>query len=284
LQNTDTPDMSSQTGIALYQLDIFADRLFAGNPAAVCPLDRWLPDALLQQIAAENNLSETAYFVADDSGEADFLLRWFTPTVEVELCGHATLASGHVLLETLAWPQARVRFRTLKAGVLQVERRDGALWLDLPAQPAAPLTAIPAGLPEALGAQPVQVLDHGGHWVVVYDSARTIEGLRPDFAALRRLAATSVCVTAPGRRRSEDFVSRFFAPVIGIDEDPVTGSAHCRLLPYWAARIGRNELRAAQLSARGGLLQCRLEGGRAWLSGPVQPYLQGHLSLPASGP
>lgn len=277
------PSMSPQDLIPLYQLDVFADRLFAGNPAAVCPLRRWLPEALMQQIAAENNLSETAFFVADDSGAADFVLRWFTPRVEVELCGHATLASGHVVLETLAWPRERVRFRTLKAGLLQVERRDGALWLELPAQPAAPLPAIPAGLPEALGAQPVQVLDYGGHWLVVYDSARTIEGLRPDYAALRRLPATSVCVTAPGRHRGEDFVSRFFAPALGIDEDPVTGSAHCRLLPYWAARIGRSELRAAQLSARGGVLECRLEGGRVWLSGPVQPYLQGQIRLPPAG-
>ncbi|HSW11716.1 MAG TPA: PhzF family phenazine biosynthesis protein, partial [Solimonas sp.] len=209
--------------IPLYQLDVFAERLFTGNPAAVCPLQAWLPDATMQAIAAENNLSETAFFVADETGEADFLLRWFTPTVEVELCGHATLASGHVVLEALAWPRDRVCFRTLKAGVLQVERGALGLWLDLPARPPQALEQIPAGLPEALGAQPVQVLQQGGYWLVVYDSARTIEGLRPDIAALRRLPAQAICVTAPGRRRSEDFVSRFFAPALGVDEDPVTG-------------------------------------------------------------
>lgn len=267
--------------LPLYQLDVFAPRLFTGNPAAVCPLERWLPDALMQQIAAENNLAETAFFAPDQTGEADFLLRWFTPTVEVDLCGHATLASGHVLFHALAWPREVLRFRTLQAGVLQVLRRDGELWLDLPAWPAAPLAAIPAGLPQALGAQPVQVLEQGGKWLVVYDSARTIEGLRPDIAALRALPVKAVCVTAPGRRRSEDFVSRFFAPQLGIDEDPATGSAHCLLLPYWAARMGRTELQAAQLSSRGAVLRGRLDGERVWLTGPVQPWLSGRFGVPA---
>ena len=263
--------------LPLYQLDVFAPRLFAGNPAAVCPLQAWLPDAVMQRIAAENNLAETAFFVPDETGEADFLLRWFTPSVEVDLCGHATLASGHVLLELLGWSAPRVRFRTVKAGVLQVERGEGGLWLDLPARPAVPLAQIPAGLPEALGAQPVKVLEYSGIWLVVYDSARTIEGLPVDLAALRRLPARAVCVTAPGRRNSEDFVSRFFAPNIGIDEDPATGSAHCLLMPYWAQRIGRSELAAAQLSARGAVLRCRLEGDRVWMTGPVHLYSRGEI-------
>jgi len=266
--------------IPLYQLDVFAPRLFAGNPAAVCPLPAWLPDAVMQQIAAENNLAETAFFAPDQTGEADFLLRWFTPTVEVDLCGHATLAGGHVLLDLLGFPGSRVRFRTLQAGILQVERGEGGLWLDLPARPAMPRAEIPAGLPEALGAQPVRVLEHGGIWLVVYDSARTIEGLPVDFAALRRLPARAVCVTAPGRRNSEDFVSRFFAPNMGIDEDPATGSAHCLLMPYWAQRIGRTQLAAAQLSKRGAVLSCRLEGDRVWMTGPVLPYMSGTITLP----
>lgn len=266
--------------IPLYQLDVFAPRLFAGNPAAVCPLQAWLPDARMQQIAAENNLAETAFFVPDETGEADFLLRWFTPKVEVDLCGHATLASGHVLLELLGWQGPRVRFRTLQAGVLSVERRDDALWLDLPLRTPTLLAEIPAGLPEALGAQPVKVLEYSGIWLVVYDSARTIEGLPVDFVALRRLPARAVCVTAPGRRNSEDFVSRFFAPNMGIDEDPATGSAHCMLLPYWAERIGRSELSAAQLSPRGAVLQCRLDAGRAWMTGAMRLYLHGEITLP----
>lgn len=263
--------------VPLYQLDVFAPRLFAGNPAAVCPLRSWLPDALMQRIAAENNLAETAFFVPDDSGEADFLLRWFTPTVEVDLCGHATLASGHVLLELLGWPQPRLRFRTLRSGVLQVERRDDGLWLDLPAWTVTPLAQLPAGLAEALGAQPLQVLDHDGMWLVVFDSARSIEGLHPDFAALRRLPAKAVCATAPGRDQQEDFVSRFFAPNLGIDEDPATGSAHCMLMPYWAQRLGRDELSAAQLSARGAVLSCSLVGERVWMTGGVQLYSRGEI-------
>lgn len=266
--------------VPLYQLDVFADRLFAGNPAAVCPLQDWLPDALMQQIAAENNLSETAFFVAEDGAEADFLLRWFTPTQEIELCGHATLASAQVLFDELGWSAAAIRFRTLRAGVLRVERRDDGLWLDLPATAMQPLAQVPAELAQALGAQPLQVFKANDKWVALFAFARTVEGLRPDFAALRALPVAAVSVTAPGRS-GEDFVSRYFGPAQGIDEDPATGSAHAWLLPYWAARIGRGELLAAQLSPRGARLRCRMKGERVEIGGRIQPYLRGEIALPS---
>lgn len=266
--------------VSLYQLDVFADQPFAGNPAAVCPLQAWLPDALMQQIAAENNLSETAFFVADDSGEADFLLRWFTPAQEIELCGHATLASAQVLFDELGWSSPSIRFRTLRAGVLQVERREDGLWLDLPATTMQPLAEVPAALAQALGAQPVQVFSANDKWVALFAFARTVEGLHPDFAALRALPVTAVSVTAPGRA-SEDFVSRYFGPAQGIDEDPATGSAHAWLLPYWAMRIGREELLAAQLSPRGARLRCRLKGHRVEIGGAIQHYLRGEIAVPS---
>ena len=265
--------------LPLYQVDVFAEKLFAGNPAAVCPLSNWLPDATMQAIAAENNLAETAFFVTDETREADYLLRWFTPTVEIELCGHATLASGYIAFNELARPGREVRFRTLQAGVLTVARRDGALWLDLPARNPEPLAGIPAALLAGLGVAPLQILSSGNKYFAVYDDARIVATLKPDFAALRQLIGMGVVVTAPGRRSDEDFVSRFFAPAMGIDEDPATGSAHCLLMPYWAARLARTRLRASQLSARGARLDCSLEGERVWMSGGVQPYLKGEIHI-----
>ena len=266
--------------LPIYQVDVFADQLFAGNPAAVCPLPSWLPDTTMQSIAAENNLAETAFFVADETREADYLLRWFTPTVEIELCGHATLASGYVAFNELARPGREVRFRTLQAGVLTVARRDGALWLDLPARNPEALTDIPLDLLAGLGAPPQQVMIAGNKYFVLYEDPRIVATLKPDFARLRQLTGMGVVITAPGLRSSEDFVSRFFAPAMGVDEDPATGSAHCLLMPYWAARLGRTRLRASQLSARGARLDCSLEGERVWMSGGVQPYMKGEINIP----
>lgn len=264
--------------IPLHQVDVFAERLFAGNPAAVCPLTRWLPDAVMQSIGAENNLAETAFFVPDETGAADFHLRWFTPTVEIELCGHATLASGWVLFHELGWAQPSVSFRT-QGGRLVVEKRADALWLALPTRLPQPLHNVPAELEEGLGVDVRTVLGTGNKFMVVLERSEQVARLNPDLAQLRRLAGKGVIVTAPGRRKDEDFVSRFFAPAMGVDEDPVTGSAHCLLVPYWAQRLGKEELWAAQLSQRGGRLHCRLEGEHVWLSGPVAPYLKGMITL-----
>ncbi|MFP5358707.1 MAG: PhzF family phenazine biosynthesis protein [Gammaproteobacteria bacterium] len=265
--------------LPIYQVDVFAPRPFTGNPAAVCPLEHWLDDAQLQAIALENNLSETAFYVPDTQGAADFHLRWFTPTVEVALCGHATLAAGYVLMQARGWDRPRLRFQT-RSGVLVVERREQALWLDLPATAATPAKA-PARLRRAVGGPaPEAVLRAGINWLWVYPDAPTIQALTPDLGALRaQTAGGGLIVTAPGRAGGEDFVSRYFAPALGVDEDPATGSAHAALLPYWAQRLGRPQLRASQLSARGAVLECELRDGRAWLSGPVRSYLRGEISL-----
>ncbi|TXH06213.1 MAG: PhzF family phenazine biosynthesis protein [Nevskiaceae bacterium] len=266
--------------VPIYQVDVFARKLFAGNPAAVCPLQSWLPEATMQAIAAENNLAETAFFVKDETGEADYLLRWFTPTVEIELCGHATLASGHVLLNELTHPRDDVRFRTLRAGVLSVTKRDGALWLDLPARMPQPLASVPEDLLGGLTLLPQSVLATGNKYFALYDDPADVAHLKPDMARLRQLEGMGVVVTAPGRPDHEDFVSRFFAPAMGVDEDPATGSAHCLLVPYWAQRLGKRELHATQLSPRGAVLDCVLDGERVRMSGPVRHYLRGEIAVP----
>jgi predicted PhzF superfamily epimerase YddE/YHI9 len=261
--------------IRLWQVDAFASRPFAGNPAAVCPLDRWLPADTMQAIAAENNLSETAFFVRRSDGEFD--LRWFTPKTEVDLCGHATLASGAVLMQELEPSRRRVVFHT-KSGPLIVERRGDRFAIDLPARPARPV-AIPDLLVEALGARPSAAL-RARDLLAVFDRAEQVRGLTPDLAAVARLEDTfAVCVTAPGTGIDDDvdFVSRFFAPAKGVPEDPVTGSAHSTLVPFWAARLGKRELRARQVSARGGELECTLEGERVSLGGQAVIVLAGEL-------
>jgi PhzF family phenazine biosynthesis protein len=259
--------------LPIYQVDAFTDKLFGGNPAAICPLETWLPDATMQAVAAENNLSETAFLVRDGS---DYALRWFTPSVEVDLCGHATLASAHVVLEFLEPPRENVRFRTLKAGTLTVSRRDGMLTMDFPAWPAAPCEA-PAGLLAALGGTPREVLRARDH-LVVYDSAAEIAALKPDLAALAAVDCWAAIVTAPGDD-GVDFVSRFFAPAKGVPEDPVTGSAHTTLVPYLAKQLGKTSFKARQLSHRGGLLLCALNGERVDIGGQAVTYLTGHIEL-----
>jgi predicted PhzF superfamily epimerase YddE/YHI9 len=247
--------------------------LFGGNPAAICPLQNWLPDATMQAIAAENNLSETAFFVGDGG---EYVLRWFTPTVEVDLCGHATLASAHVVFEFLEPRRESVRFRTLRAGTLAVSRRAGMLVMDFPARPAAPCEA-PAGLLAALGGAPREVLYARDH-LVVYDSAAEIAALKPDLAALAKVDCWAVIVTAPSED-DVDFVSRFFAPAQGVPEDPVTGSAYTTLVPYWAKRLTKTALTARQLSHRGGRLHCVLNGERVDIGGQAVTFLVGHIEL-----
>jgi PhzF family phenazine biosynthesis protein len=260
--------------IPLYQVDAFTSRLFGGNPAAVCPLSEWLPDATMQAIAAENNLAETAFFVPQGDR---YLLRWFTPTVEVELCGHATLASGYVVTHILTPDRRSVSFDTLKAGPLEVTRDGELLALDFPAWPPETKPADPRVL-TALGALPAQSFVARGRTLAVYDNAEEVAALRPDFAAMRRVAGANAIATAPGRD-GVDFVSRYFAPTHGVDEDPVTGSAHCVLTPYWAARLGKTQLNARQISARGGELVCTLRGDRVTIAGRAVLYLEGAINV-----
>jgi len=260
--------------LPLYQVDAFAGDLFGGNPAAVCPLERWLPQATMQAIAAENNLSETAFFVREGDGYA---LRWFTPTVEVDLCGHATLAAGLIVMRFLEPKLNIVSFRTLKAGTLSVMRKADMLAMDFPARPAAP-TEAPAGLLKALGGTPREIL-RARDYLVVYDTAADIAALKPDFATLAGVKdCWAAIVTAPGED-GVDFVSRFFAPAQGVPEDPATGSSHCTLTPYWAERLGKTTLEARQLSRRGGSLRCTLNGARVTIAGSAVLYLEGQISL-----
>ena len=258
--------------IPLYQVDAFADGPFTGNPAAVCPLDGWLPAETMQAIAAENNLAETAFFVAEGEG---WRLRWFTPTTEVDLCGHATLAAAHVIFTALTSERQRVLFHTEKAGDLAVTRDGELLALDFPAWPPEPCAA-PPGLGVALGRQPA--------WCsppVTISRSTTLRATWPRSPRISRRwqgSVASVIATAPGPAEI-DFVSRFFAPAMGVDEDPVTGSAHCMLIPYWAGRLGRTRLRARQLSRRGGSLACELRGDRVAIAGRVIPYLTGAIEI-----
>ena len=259
--------------LPMYQVDAFTDKLFGGNPAAVCPLQAWLPDATMQAIAAENNLAETAFFIPDGG---DYALRWFTPTVEVDLCGHATLASGHVVFRFLEPQRQSVNFHTLKAGTLAVSRRADMLVMDFPSRPPEPCEP-PAGLLAALGGTPRAVFRARDH-LVVFDSAAEIVALKPDLAALANVDCWAAIVTAPGED-GVDFVSRFFAPAQGVPEDPVTGSAHCTLVPYWAKRLGKTAFEARQLSRRGGALRCALNGERVDIGGKAVVYLEGQIEM-----
>jgi len=262
--------------IPCFQVDAFSARPFGGNPAAVCPLEDWLPDALMQSIAAENALSETAFFVRRADG--DFDLRWFTPAVEVDLCGHATLASALVLFDQLEPGRAAVRFHT-RSGPLEVERDGGLLAMDLPARPPREVAAS-EDIERALGCRPRQVL-LGRDLVVLIDSADEVRRLVPDLTRVAALDVFAVCVTAAGGGRDDDvdFVSRFFAPAKGVPEDPVTGSAHCQLVPYWATRLGRTRLRARQVSRRGGELEGELMGERVRLRAAACLVKTGELLL-----
>lgn len=259
--------------IPIWQVDAFASEVFAGNPAAVCVLESWIADRVLQAIAAENNLSETAFLVRNTDG---FDLRWFTPTMEVALCGHATLASAKVLFDLRGWKEASIRFRTRKSGVLTVGRRGDLLEMNFPALASRPVPT-PAGLGAALGAEPRQVLESAEDWLAVLDDEATVRGLKPDFEALEKFECRCLVPTARGEKF--DFVSRAFAPRFGIPEDPVTGSAHCVLAPYWAGVLGKDELHAYQVSARGGDVFCRNAGDRVKLAGRAVVYLEGMLYI-----
>jgi PhzF family phenazine biosynthesis protein len=257
--------------LKLFQVDAFASRVFEGNPAAVVPLDAWPDDSLLQCIAEENNLSETAFFVPLGGG---YRLRWFTPQAEVDLCGHATLAAAHVLFEHLGHPGGMVEFDS-RSGALRVKRVDGGLQLDFPAIACHQIEGSEA-LAGALGASPEAVFE-GADLMAVFASKAQVHELQPDFSALSRLPGRGVIVTAPGA--DCDFVSRCFFPKLRVEEDPVTGSAHCQLAPYWAERLGRERLLGKQLSARGGEVICETAGERVRLTGRAVDYLIGTLRI-----
>jgi PhzF family phenazine biosynthesis protein len=257
--------------IRLFQIDAFTDTLFRGNPAAVCPLESWPDDRTLQAIAAENNLSETAFFVHKDQ---HYELRWFTPKVEVDLCGHATLASAHVIFNFLDLTTDMVRFQT-KSGLLTVKRQGDLLAMEFPARPGVPCEA-PASLLEALGV-PLEACLLSRDYLVVLHSEEMVKTIVPEMDKLTNLDCLGVIISAPGTRA--DFVSRFFAPKVGIPEDPVTGSAHCTLIPYWADRLGKKKLHALQLSERGGVLFCEHLDDKVKIAGRAVVYLDGFINL-----
>jgi PhzF family phenazine biosynthesis protein len=260
--------------IPLYQVDAFTREPFRGNPAAVCPLESWLPDDTMAAIAAENNLSETAFFVAENG---DFRLRWFTPVSEVKLCGHATLATAHVILNRLDPSRERVRFHT-RSGPLEVERDGDRLVLDFPAIPVQK-EHDPAIVADAIGVRPSELWE-ADRAMAVLETPMQVRDLKPDIGRIAALPFGTLIVTARGFDGDCDFVSRYFAPKYGIPEDPVTGSAHCVLTPYWAGVLGKSELFARQLSPRGGELWLEDRGDRVRLSGECVPVIEGSFSIP----
>ncbi|MVM37423.1 PhzF family phenazine biosynthesis isomerase [Spirosoma sp. HMF3257] len=279
----------------IYQLDAFTDRLFAGNPAAVVPLADWLPDEQMQQIASENNLAETAFYVKTEM-EATYHIRWFTPTIEVDLCGHATLAASYVVFflenkqdgEETAIPNEEIFFNS-RSGLLKVCRGENDwLTLDFPADNVQKSNLQPPALLASVSEKPLAIFKGKTDFMLVYETQAQIEALDPDFREMSTVPARGIIVTAPGNKTSDqepvDFVSRFFGPQTGIDEDPVTGSAHTTLVPYWAEKLGKTELTARQLSKRGGFLKCKLNDdginpARVDISGQVQLYLIGDVKL-----
>ena len=260
--------------IAIFHIDAFTAKPFAGNPAAVCPLVEWLDDEVLLSVAAENNLSETAYFVPRGQ---HYELRWFTPHCEVKLCGHATLASGFVLMQILAPGLKSVRFETRFSGTLTVSRDSNMFAMDFPSLVPWPSANTPAALIDGLGKTPAEVLQIEDNYFAVYQSEQEVRSIHPDFRLLEKLHPAGVAITAPGR--DADFVSRYFAPSYGIPEDPVTGSTHCSLAPYWAQRLGKQMLHARQVSERGGELWCEVKEKRVILKGNAVLTLRGELLI-----
>ncbi|MEE8093618.1 MAG: PhzF family phenazine biosynthesis protein [Gammaproteobacteria bacterium] len=261
--------------LRIFQVDAFTDKRFGGNPAAVVPLEAWLDDSILQAVAAENNLSETAFFVADGDS---YQLRWFTPIVEAKLCGHATLAAAFVIFEKLEPGGHEVRFETL-SGTLTVSRADTRLVMNFPVWELIAVDPGPPELLDGLGVEPTAVFvvpAQDNYFVVLEDEAQ-IRAVRPDFELLSRLHPAGVAVTAPGD--TSDCVSRYFAPSYGIPEDPATGSIHCGLVPYWANRLGKREILARQASARGAELHCEHRGDRVLIAGHAVEYLEGHITV-----
>lgn len=260
--------------IKLFQVDAFTDKVFRGNPAAVCVLDEWLDETTMQNIASENNLAETAFVVRNND---DFEIRWFTPKVEVDLCGHATLASAHVLFNNYNYPSNRIIFQSRNRGELSVEKNNDLLTLDFPADKPEKIDT-PDWLVEPFNISPQESFKGRTDYLLVYSDQQEIENISPDFGKLGTTNARGVIVTAPGD--DVDFVSRFFAPQVGINEDPVTGSAHTTLTPFWSQRLDKKKLTAKQLSERKGYLGCELAGDRVKISGKAVTYLIGEIFIP----
>ncbi|MGC6452333.1 MAG: PhzF family phenazine biosynthesis protein [Candidatus Puniceispirillaceae bacterium] len=259
--------------LPLYQVDAFTRRPYAGNPAAVMPLERWLEAPLMQAIAAENNLSETAFLVPATQTGADFEIRWFTPSAEADLCGHATLASAFVMFTRRGWDRDEIRFSSASGGLVARRGDDGMITLDFPAREGAPMP-VPDGLEAAIGSR-VMEFRKAVMNMAVLDSEVAVRAVEPDLGYIRDLDGDGLIITGPGDHC--DCASRYFAPHCGIDEDPVTGAAHCTVVPYWAARLGSTSLHARQVSARGGDLWCRLEGDRVLISGHAVLYMTGEI-------
>lgn len=258
--------------ISYYQIDAFTDRVFNGNPAAVCPLNEWLPDSVLQSIAMENNQSETSFIVSKND---DYEIRWFTPTEELDLCGHGTLATAYVIFRWLQPWTKKITFHS-RSGELIVHRNNDEITMDFPTRPAT-VCDIPEALVRGLGVTPRHVLKADAY-LAVFESERQIRGLKPDFKQLAEQGFERIIVTAPGDK--VDFVSRYFKPKSLMTEDPVTGAAHCSLMPYWARRVNKNRLEARQVSRRGGEIICELRGDRLFLTGKAVLYLQGTITIP----
>lgn len=259
--------------LPIFQVDAFAEHTFSGNPASVCPLESWLDDATMQNIAMENNQAETAFFVRKDDRTE---IRWFTPTIEVDLCGHATLASAHVIFKHLKHPGNHIAFYSHRSGPLNVYSQGELLVLDFPADKIEKVEATPELL-KAFQYQPSEVFRGKSDYMLVFDSQQQIETLKPDLKTIGSLEARGVIATAKGNLA--DFVSRWFGPQTGIDEDPVTGSAHTTLIPYWSARLGKTDLAAIQLSKRKGLLACKNLGERVLISGKARTYMAGTIEF-----
>lgn len=257
--------------LKLYQIDAFTDTVFHGNPAAVCPLEKWLDDSLLLSIAQENNLSETAFFVEEKN---EFHIRWFTPTTEVNLCGHATLATAHVIFNILNYKNEKIEFNS-KSGILGVGKNQEWLILDFPSNPPVSCST-PPEIKEAFRIAPIECLK-SENYLLVFNQEKEVISADPDLEKLEKLGKRGIIITAPSSQY--DFVSRFFAPGLGIPEDPVTGSAHTLLTPYWAKKLNKKEFTAKQVSARGGELKCVLENDRVHISGKAVTYMEGVIEI-----
>ena len=261
--------------LRLYQIDAFTDKLFAGNPAAVVPLKKWLPDELMQKLAMENNLAETVFFVPSKIKGADYDIRWFTPALEINLCGHATLASAFVIFTILKEKKRSVTFSS-KSGLLTVKKKKDELRMDFPSWKPEMISDYPSGLKEVLGVNEIVAVYRNRDMLVELNKEEDVINAKPDFTALKKMGE-KVIITAPGK--SVDFVSRFFAPIAGIDEDPVTGSAHSQLIPFWSEKLGKTIMNARQLSQRGGDIYCEQNGDRVVMGGKCVFYMKGEFDI-----